>query len=97
MSTEIVPEIYLPPEWDLSEEDIGQMVEELERYYQDIEPAFERRDQASHGWTYLKGLLSDLPRKVTERIALRFGVNVRSLQHFIGQSFWSGEGLLKRH
>jgi len=46
---------------------------------------------------YLKGLLSDLPRKVTERIALRFGVNVRSLQHFIGQSPWSREGILQRH
>ena len=97
MSPGIVPEICPPPEWDLSGEDIHQMVEELERYYQDFEPAFERRDQASHGWIYLKGLLSDLPRKVTERIALRFGVNVRSLQHFMGQSPWSCEGLLKRH
>jgi SRSO17 transposase len=45
----------------------------------------------------LKGLLSDLPRKVTERIALRFGKNVRSLQHFMGQSPWSSEPLLKIH
>jgi hypothetical protein len=30
------------------------------------------------------GLLSDLPRKVTEWIALRFVKNVRSLQHFMG-------------
>jgi SRSO17 transposase len=97
MSPEIVPEICPPPEWNLSEEDIHQMVEELDRYYQDFEPSFERCDQAAQGWTYLKGLLSDLPRKVTERIALRFGVNVRSLQHFIGQSPWSRAGLLKRH
>ena len=97
MSPEIVPEICPPPEWKLSKEDIHQMVEELGRYYQDFEPTFERCDQAAQGWTYLKGLLSDLPRKVTERMALRFGVNVRSLQHFIGQSPWSCEGLLKRH
>jgi SRSO17 transposase len=97
MSTEIVNEICPPPEWKLAEEDIYQMVDELERYYQDFEPAFERYDQAAHGWVYLKGLLSDLPRKVTERIALRFGVNVRSLQHFIGQSPWSREGILQRH
>ena len=97
MSPEIVTDICPPPEWDLTGEDIHQMVDELERYYQDFEPAFERRDQAAHGWVYLKGLLSDLPRKVTERIALRFGENVRSLQHFIGQSAWSCEGLLKRH
>ena len=97
MSTEIVNDICPPPEWNLTEEDIHQMVAELEGYYQDFEPAFERCDQAAHGWVYLKGLLSDLPRKVTERIALRFGANVRSLQHFIGQSPWSREGLLRRH
>ena len=97
MSTEIVNDICPPPEWNLTEEDIHQMVDELERYYQDFEAAFERSDQAAHGWVYLKGLLSDLPRKVTERIALRFGENVRSLQHFIGQSPWRREGLLKIH
>lgn len=97
MSKEIVMDICAPPEWDLAEEDIHQMLAELERYYQDFEPAFERCDQAAHGWVYLKGLLSDLPRKVTERIALRFGENVRSLQHFMGQSPWSCEGLAKIH
>ena len=97
MPTEIVTDICPPPEWNLTEEDIQQMVDELERYYQEFKPAFERRDQAAHGWVYLKGLLSDLPRKVTERIALRFGVNVRSLQHFMGQSTWRCEELLKRH
>jgi SRSO17 transposase len=97
MSTEIVPEIYPPPEWNLTAEDIHEMVGALEKYYQLFEPAFERSDQAAHGWTYLKGLLSDLPRKVTERIALRFEENVRSLQHFIGQSPWSNEELLKIH
>ena len=45
---------------------------------------------------YLKGLLSNLPRKVTERIALRFRKGVRSLQHFIGQSPWECEGFLKK-
>lgn len=97
MSPEIVNDICPPPEWNLAKKDIHQMVDELERYYQDFEPAFDRCDQAAHGWVYLRGLLSDLPRKVTERIALRFGVNVRSLQHFIGQSPWSREGMLQRH
>jgi len=96
MSTEIVTEICPPPEWELAEEDIRKMVDELERYYQEYEPSFERRDQAAHGWVYLKGLLSDLPRKVTERIALRFGKCVRSLQHFIGQSPWECAGFLKK-
>jgi len=96
MSTEIVSEICPPPEWDLTEADIRKMTDELERYYQAYEPFFERHDQAAHGWVYLQGLLSDLPRKVTERIALRSGQCVRSLQHFIGQSPWECEGFLKK-
>jgi SRSO17 transposase len=97
MSMDIVPEICPPPEWDLAAEDIHQMIDALEKTYQIYRPAFERSDQAAHGWVYLKGLLSDLPRKVTERIALRFGENVRSLQHFIGQSPWSCDKLLRIH
>ncbi len=96
MSTEIVSEICPPPEWNLTAEDIQQMAIELENFYQMFKPGFERRDQAAHGWVYLKGLLSDLPRKVTERIALRFGTCVRSLQHFIGQSPWEREWLLEQ-
>jgi SRSO17 transposase len=89
MSTEIVTEICPPPEWDLMAEDIHKMVDALEETYQLYRAAFERSDQAVHGWVYMKGLLSDLARKVTERIALRFGKNVRSMQHFMGQSLWS--------
>lgn len=97
MSTTIMTDICPPPKWDLTEAEIHQMVDELESYYQEFRPAFERSDQAAHGWVYLKGLLSDLPRKVTERIALRFGVKVRTLQHFIGQSPWSCEGIRQRY
>jgi SRSO17 transposase len=97
MSTEIVTDICPPPEWNLAAGDIHEMVDALEETYQIYHPAFERSDQAAHGWVYLKGLLSDLPRKVTERIALRFGKNVRSLQHFMGQSPWSSEPMLKIH
>ena len=80
MSPEIVTEICPPPEWKLAAKDIHKLVEALEETYEIYRPAFERCDQAAHGWVYLKGLLSDQPRKVTERIALRFGKNVRSLR-----------------
>jgi len=96
MSTEIVTEIHPPPEWDLAEEDLQEMSAQLEGHYQEFRPCFDRCDQAAHGWVYLNGMLSDLPRKVTERIALRFGSCVRSLQHFIGQSPWAQEGFLKK-
>ena len=105
MSNGIVTEICPAPEWELTEPEIQKMATDLKRYYQEFEPAFQRCSQAAHGWVYLKGLLSDLPRtpssrrgwEVTERTALRFGENVRSLQHFIGQSPWACEGLLKRN
>ena len=97
MSTEIVPEICPPPAWNLAAEDVHEMVNKLEETYGVYRSAFERSDQAAHGWVYLKGLLSDIPRKVTERIALRFGENVRSLQHFIGQSRWSCEAMKEIH
>ena len=97
MSTEIVTEICPPPEWHLTAADIHKMVEALAETYQRYQPVFARSDQAAHGWVYLKGLLSDLPRKVTERIALRLGANVRSLQHFMGQSPWSCEAMTAIH
>jgi SRSO17 transposase len=46
---------------------------------------------------YLNGLLSDQPRKNTERIALTQGGNVRDLQHFVGQSPWPSEPVIARH
>ena len=36
MSTQIVTDICPPPEWNLKEEDIHQMVDELKSYYQDF-------------------------------------------------------------
>lgn len=97
MPIEIVTETCPPPECNMTEKDINQMVEELKTYYQMFKPAFQRKEQAKKGGTYLRGLLSDLPRKVTERIALHFGENVRSLQHFIGQSPWETEAALEIH
>jgi hypothetical protein len=41
--------------------------------------------------------VSDLPRKTTERIALTQAVNVRDLQHFIGQSHWSCPSVIAHH
>src|SRR5437016_7853239 len=38
--------------------------------------------------TYVRGLLSDLPRKSVEPIALRGGTPVRSLQEFLKDHLW---------
>ena len=50
------------------------LVDELENYFQLFEPTFQRSEQVEKGKMYLNGLLSDLPRKVTERIPLHLGM-----------------------
>src|SRR2546430_17508174 len=43
----------------------------------------------AHLGTYVRGLLSDLPRKTVEPIALRAGTPVRTLQEFLKDHVWS--------
>src|SRR5437667_8500883 len=38
--------------------------------------------------TYVRGLLSDLPRKTAEPIALQAGTSVRTLQEFLKDHCW---------
>ena len=42
----------------------------------------------AHLGTYVRGLLSDLPRKSVEPIALRGGTPVRTLQEFLKDHLW---------
>ena len=43
------------------------------------------------------GLLGETSRKNIERIALELGENVRSMQHFMGQSPWEAEPVIAIH
>src|SRR5262249_23456254 len=54
----------------------------------------------AHLNTYVRGLLSDLPRKTAEPIALRAGTPVRTLQQFLKDHAWDCDRLrdgLHRH
>ena len=42
-------------------------------------------------WEYCRGLLSALPRKSVEPIALQWGTPVRTLQRFLRTSIWDHE------
>src|SRR5258708_2028561 len=44
-----------------------------------------------HLGTYVRGLMSDLPRKTVEPIARRAGTPVRTLQEFLRDHVWSFE------
>ena len=93
----IVTETCPAPECNLTKQDVAHFLDEMTNYLKVFEPAFHRPEQLEQGKVYLNGLLSDLPRKNTERIALELGENVRNLQHFIGQSPWEQEPLLVIH
>jgi SRSO17 transposase len=97
MSTQIIAETCPAPECNLSSKDVEQFMEELENYHKQFAPAFRRPEQVGWSWVYLRGLLGDSPRKTVERIALDLGVNVRDLQHFIGQSQWGQEPVVAIH
>src|SRR5438045_2442656 len=49
-----------------------------------------------HLGTYVRGLLSDLPRKTVEPIALRAGTPVRTLQEFLRDHVWDAAAVRDR-
>jgi SRSO17 transposase len=97
MPAEIITQTCPAPECNLLPGDVEQFVEELAAYYRLFEPTFRRPEQAKWGEVYLNGLLGELARKTTERIALDLGQNVRDMQHFVGQSPWPIEPVLAIH
>jgi SRSO17 transposase len=97
MSTQIIAETCPAPECNLSSKDVEQFIEELAIYHQQFAPAFRRPEQVRWSAVYLRGLPGDSARKTVERIALDLGVNVRDLQHFIGQSQWDQKPVVGIH
>jgi SRSO17 transposase len=85
------------PACNLSDKDVEQFVEELDRYVKRFEPAFGRWEQWQWSGRYMQGLLGDSPRKTVERMALELGLNVRAMQHFVGQSPWQTEPAVMIH
>jgi SRSO17 transposase len=97
MPTESIAETCPAPKCNLTTQDVGRFQEELTSYVELFTPAFERAEQLRWSRVYLNGLLHDVPRKNSERMALELGEKVRSLQHFIGQSPWEREPVLAIH
>ena len=93
----IIAETCPAPECNLSTHEVEQMVDELESYHEQFAEAFGRVEQMEWSRKYLNGLLGELPRKTSERIALDLGVNVRGLQYFMGESPWPTAPVLTVH
>lgn len=97
MPGRIVTETCPAPECNLTVADIEQFLPELTSYLALFAGGFAQHPQLAWSAIYLHGLLGETVRKNVEQIALTLGVNVRSLQHFIGQSPWSPTPLLAVH
>jgi SRSO17 transposase len=97
MPSGIVIETCPAPECNLTDQDIHYFMDEMAAYIEQFAPAFRRSEQLEWSQNYLRGLLGDASRKNIERIALELGENVRSMQHFIGQSPWEQEPVIDIH
>ena len=84
-----------PPECMLTDEDIERLVDEFQLFHSSFEPAFQRVEQVSLSQMYLQGLMSQVPRKNVEAIALSLGSpqDVRGLQRFMSQYKWDEDVL----
>ena len=97
MSTTIVaPTCPLPP-CNLTVQDVETLRPELAAYVDQFAACFARADQHTWAHRYLQGLLSVLPRKSIEPMALALGLPIRGMQAFIGESPWAYGPLLLQH
>jgi SRSO17 transposase len=97
MPTGIVIETCPTPECNLTEQDIGQFLNEKTVYMGLFAPAFQRVEQKEWSKAYLHGLLGDASRKNIEQRPLGLGEKVRSMQYFVGQSPWKTEPVVRIH
>jgi SRSO17 transposase len=80
----------------MTRDEIAEMAPALARYLGRFRPCFTWRESAGHFDTYCRGLLSDLPRKSVEPIALEAGTAVRTLQAFLAANRWDHEQARQR-
>lgn len=91
-----LPQQELPyPIPQLTAWDVKPMLENLDEFSQRYAPFFYRKEQRKHLRTELQGLLSDLPRKTLEPIAVDHDQRRRPLQHFVGAGLWDDERVLR--
>jgi SRSO17 transposase len=97
MPNGIVTETCPAPGWNLREQDIESFMQEMTVYMEEFESAYPRREQMEWSKSYVHGLLGEAVRKNVEQMVLEQGENVRSMQHFIGQSRWEQEPVIAVH
>ena len=84
----------------MTEREIAALGPAFAAYLRRFRGCFLQKRTASHFDTYCRGLLSDLPRKTVEPIALEAGTAVRTLQEFLVTARWDhghARDTLQRH
>ena len=84
----------------MTEQEIADLGPAFARYLGRFRGCFRQDRTAAHFDTYCRGLLSDLPRKSVEPIALEAGTAVRTLQEFLVTARWDHDharDLLQHH
>jgi SRSO17 transposase len=75
----------------MTEQEIAGLGPAFASYLGRFRNCFSQKRTAAHFDTYCRGLLSDLPRKSVEPIALEAGTAVRTLQEFLVTAQWDHE------
>src|SRR5580704_9267725 len=75
----------------MTERDIADLGPAFAGYLGRFRRCFGQARTAAHFDTFCRGLLSDLPRKSVEPIALAAGTAVRTLQEFLTTAKWDHE------
>jgi SRSO17 transposase len=84
----------------MSEQEITALGPAFAAYLRRFRRCFRQDRIAAHFDTYCRGLLSDLPRKSVEPIALEAGTAVRTLQEFLATARWdhaTARDVLQQH
>src|SRR5438045_3828459 len=84
----------------MTEQEITALGPAFASYLRRFRGSFGQDRTAKHFGTYCRGLLSDLPRKSIEPIALEAGIAVRTLQEFLVTARWdqtSARDTLQKH
>jgi len=89
----------LTPKMQLTEQDVGEMADELITFHEQFHTCYGRLEHQRLGLAYLSGLISNVKAKSVEPIALEFldKKSVRSLQYFMKNGRWDHDGMQSAH
>jgi SRSO17 transposase len=89
----------VPPQWNLSPEDLEHVGQELHEFIGEFDDTFGRIEPAGLCRLYVRGLLSGTARKNVEAMALELESPkvVRNLQRFISEYEWDEGRMRDRH